>query len=170
MPEYGYSITKGQQVYDNPEARQKFLAKKPDDYRGFEKHRKPRQSKTNPQLGYYWGLLVPEISKAIIALGWTVTRVLLIKKLPFRREAIWDRNGDDKQFTDTHQFLKTEGARIGDDGEYVTLSEHDIEQCSKYITNVLYICEHWLDMNMEDLIAKQPVITLERKEDDSKTT
>jgi hypothetical protein len=156
MPEYGYAIIKSQLIYDDPAARQKFLDGKPDDYRGFEKHRKPRQSKSNPQLGYYWGLLVPEISKAIIALGWTVTRILIIKDLKYRREAIWDRDGDDKLFTDTHQFLKKEGARIGDDGEFVTLSEQDIEECSKFITNVLYICDHWLDMNMEELRAKRP--------------
>lgn len=156
MPEYGYTIIKGQQVYDDPRARQVFLEKKPDDYRGFEKHRKPRQSKTNPQLGYYWGLLVPEISKAIIDLGWTVSRNLVIKETPFIREAVWDRDGDDKLFTDTHQFLKKEAAKIGDDGEYVTLSEQDIEECSKFITNVLYICEHWLDMNIEALKAKRP--------------
>jgi hypothetical protein len=156
MPEFSYEITKGQLIYDDPDARRKFLSKKPDDYRGFEKHRKPRQSKSNPQLGYYWGLLVPEISKAIIALGWTVTRILIIKDLKYRREAIWDRDGDDKLFTDTHQFLKKEGARIGDGGEFVTLSEQDIEECSKFITNVLYICDHWLDMNMEELRAKRP--------------
>lgn len=157
MPEFSYSITKGQQVYDDPKARQKFLSGKPDDYRGFEKHRKPRQSKSNPQLGYYWGLLVPEISKAIIHLGWTVDRILHIHGVKFVRQAKWDRNGEDKQFTDTHEFLKKDGARIGDDGEYVTLSEQDIEECSKFITNVLYICEQWLMMDVKKLKAKQPV-------------
>jgi len=156
MPEFSYEITKGQFIYDDPEARQRFLSKKNDGYRGFEKHRKPRQSKSNPQLGYYWGLLVPEISKAIIALGWTVTRTLIVKNTKFRRDAIWDRNGDDKLYTDTHVFLKKEAARIGDDGEYVTLSEQDIEECTKFINNVLYICDHWLDMNMEELKAKRP--------------
>ena len=156
MPEFSYSVTKGQQVYDDPDARRKFLAKKPDDYRGFEKHRKPRQNKSNPQLGYYWGLLVPEISKAIIHLGWTVDRILLIQGVKFKRQAKWDRNGEDKLFTDTHEFLKKDGARIGDDGEYVTLSEQDIEECSKFINNVLYICEHWLNMDIEKLKAKQP--------------
>jgi len=154
--EFSYTIIKGQKIYDDPKKYQEFITKKPDDYRGFEKHRKPRQSKSNPQLGYYWGLLVPEISRAIIALGWTVTRNLLIKETRFSREVIWDRNGEDKEFTDTHVFLKKEGAKIGDDGEFVTLSEQDIEECSKFINNVLYICEHWLDMNMEELKAKRP--------------
>ena len=151
MPEFGYSIFKGQQVYDDPEARQKFLAKKPDDYRGFEKHRKPRQSKTNPQLGYYWGLLVLEVTRELQALGWTV---VLGKGTTFERK--WTKE-------DSHEWLKCVAARVGDDGEEVTLSEHDIEQCSKFITNVLWICEHWLKMDVEKLKAKQPVITLERK-------
>ena len=145
MPEYGYSIIKGQQVYDDPKARRKFLDGKPDDYRGFEKHRKPRQSKTNPQLGYYWGLLVLEVTKALQELGWTVT--VGKGKTAFDRE--WDAG-------DTHLWLKKNAAKIGDDGEEVTLSEQDLEECCKFITNVLWICEHWLKMNMEELKAKRP--------------
>lgn len=156
MPDYGYTIIKSQQIYDDPEARQKFISKKQDDYRGFEKHSKPRQNKSNPQLGYYWGLLVPEVSKACIALGWTVTRTLRISGQIYEREAIWDRNGEDKKYIDTHEFLKKEGARIGNNGEYVTLSEHDLEQCSKFITNVLWICGHWLNMDVLKLEAKRP--------------
>lgn len=145
--EYGYEIQKGQIIYDDPRSRQKFLESKPDDYRGFEKHRKPRQSKTNPQLGYYWGLLVLEVTKALQALGWTVS--VGRGKTCFERE--WNKD-------DTHFWLKQNAAKIGDDGEYVTLSEHDIEQCSKFINNVLWICEHWLSMNIENLKAKQPTI------------
>jgi hypothetical protein len=156
MLEFSYEIIKGQLIYDNPQARQKFLTGKDDNYRGFEKHRKPRQSKSNPQLGYYWGLLVPEISKSIIALGWTVTRKLLINGKVFEREAIWDRNGDDKDYTDTHVFLKKEGARIGFEGQHVTLSDQDIEECSNFINNVLFICDNWLHMNMKKLKAKRP--------------
>ena len=145
MPEYGYTVIKRQIIYDDPEARRKFLDGKPDDYRGFEKHRKPHQSKTNPQLGYYFGLLVLEVTKALKALGWTVT--VGCNKTKFDRE--WDA-------ADTHLWLKENAAKIGDNGEYVTLSEHDLEQCSKFITNVLWICEHWLKMDIEKLKAKQP--------------
>lgn len=146
MPEYGYSIQKGQIVYDDPKARQVFLSKKPDNYRGFEKHRKPRQSKTNPQLGYYWGLLVLEVTAALQELGWTVTIG--------GRGKTFDRRWT---LDDTHEWLKCYAAQVGDDGENVTLSEHDIEQCSKFITNVLWICEHWLRMDRVNLEAERPV-------------
>ncbi|HDZ86387.1 hypothetical protein LCGC14_0619240 [marine sediment metagenome] len=145
MPEYGYTVIKKQIIYDDPKARRKFLSGKPDDYRGFEKHRKPHQSKSNPQLGYYWGLLVLEVTKALKALGWTVT--VGRHRTSFERE--WNQD-------DTHEWLKHNGARVGDAGENVTLSEHDLEQCSKFITNVLWICEHWLKMDIEKLKAKQP--------------
>lgn len=146
MPEFGYSMLNGNQVYDDYKARQKFLLNKPDDYRGFEKHRKPHQSKTNPQLGYYWGLLVLEVTKALQSLGWTVT--IGGKGKTFERQWTID---------DSHEWLKCYAAQVGDDGQNVTLSEHDIEQCSKFITNVLWICDHWLRMDVKKLKAKQPV-------------
>ena len=152
MPEFGYMTIKGRQVYDDPDARRKFLAKKPDDYRGFEKHRGIKRAKSDPQLGYYWGLLAPEVSKALIALGWTVT----IGKGKTAFERLWDRGGDDKQYTDTHEWLKKNAARIGEQGEYVTLSEQDLDECRKFIDNVIWICEHWLNMDKEKLEAKRP--------------
>jgi hypothetical protein len=145
MPEFSYSITKGQQLYDDPKARQKFLDKKPDDYRGLELHKRPKQSKTNPQIGYYWGLLVPQVTLTLTGLGWTTA--VGKGKACFERE--WNKD-------DTHFWLKENGARIGDSGEHVTLSDQDIEECSKFITNVLWICDHWLSMNMKELEAKRP--------------
>lgn len=147
MPEFGYAIIKKQLIYDDPDARRKFLASKPDDYRGFEKHRKPRQSKSNPQLGYYWGLLVLEVTKALQELGWTVTLGPSGSGSTFERK--WTKE-------DSHEWLKKNAAKVGDDGENVTLSEHDLEQCSKFITNVLWICEHWLNMDVKKLKAKRP--------------
>ena len=151
MPEYGYMIINGQQVYDEPDKRRKFLAKKPNDYRGFEKHRGVYRAKSSPQLGWYWGLLAPETSKALIALGWTVT---VGNKKPVERK--WDRGGDDKKYNDTHDWLKENAAKIGEQGEYVTLSEQDMDECRKFLDNVLWICEHWLDMNVKKLKAKRP--------------
>ena len=158
MPEFGYMIIKGQQVYDDPQARQKFLVKKPDDFRGFEKHTKPLRAKSNPQLGYYWGLLVSEVSKELIKLGWTVT----VGKGKSSFERRWDHGGDDKRYTDTHDWLKENAAKIGDQGEYVTLSEQDLDECRKFIDNVIWICEHWLSMNKEELEAKRPKIEVKK--------
>ena len=151
MNDFGYMIINGQQVYDEPSKRREFLAKKPSDYRGFEKHRGVCRAKSGPQLGYYWGLLAPEVSKALIGLGWTVT---VGEKKPVERK--WDRGGDDKKYKDTHDWLKENAAKIGGEGEYVTLSEQDLDECKKFIGNVLWICEHWLRMNIKALKEKRP--------------
>jgi hypothetical protein len=141
--EFGYTLYNGQVIYDEPDTRRKFLEKKPHEYRGFEKHRSPK-GKSNPQIRYYWGLLIPEVTKALQELGWTVT--IGVRK-SFERP--WTKD-------DTHEWLKVHAAKVGDDGENVTLSEHDLEQCSKFITNVLWICERWLNMDVDKLKAKQP--------------
>ena len=152
MQEFTYQIQNGRQYHDDPAGRDKWLRDKPDDYRGIEKHFKPSQRKTDPQLGFYWGLLVPEISKAIQALVWTVT--VGHGKATFERK--WDRGGDDKKYTDTHDWLKEYAAKIGDKGEYVTLSEQDKEMCRKFIDNVMWICDHWFKMDIEKLKEKRP--------------
>ena len=150
--EFSYQITQGQIVYDDPDRRRKYLAKKTDGYRGFEKHRGVFRAKSAAQLGWYWGLLVPEISKSLIALGWTVSKGRGKTKVI----QIWDRNGQDKKYTDTHDWLKENAAQIGDQGEKVTLSEQDMDECRKFLDNVMWICEHWLKMNVDELEAKRP--------------
>ena len=159
MTEFSYEMMKYQQIFDDPDARRKFLVKKPDGYRGFEKHRGIPQDKSGGQLGWYWGLLAPEISKAIIALGWTITKSFVIKGIKYGREYPWDGNGDDKKYTDTHKFLKEHASKIGDVGEHVTLSKQDKDECRRFLENVLWICEHWLDMNVVKLKAKKPELT-----------
>ena len=152
MPEYSYEIQKGQIVYDDPDARRKSLAKKIDGYRGFEKHRGIYKAKSGGQLGWYWGVLAPEVSKALIALGWTVT----IGKGKTTVDRKWDHGGQDKKYTDTHDWLKENAAQIGGQGEYVTLSDQDMDECRKFLDNVMWICEHWLKMDVEKLEAKRP--------------
>ena len=145
--EFSYEVRSGQQIFDDPAAKQKFLSKKPDGFRGFENHRKPRQAKSNPQLGYYWGLLVPKITEQLKELGWTKT---------FNAGT----HSVESYYTDkdTHEWLKAFCSKLGDDGVEVTLSEQDQEICSMYITNVLWVAEHWLEMDREKLEAKKPKI------------
>ena len=153
MPkEFSYAIKQGRQIFDDPKARQEFLAKKPDDYRGFESHHKPHQSKSNPQLGYYWGLLIPEITDELKRMGWTITM------------GAGDRSFE-RYFTkdDTHEWLKEHCARVGHDGVYITLSEQDQELCSKFIDNVLWVAGHWLKMNRAELEAKRPELRKEKE-------
>ncbi len=147
--EFSYEIRQGQQIFDDPVARHKYFAKKPDGYRGFESHHPPKQSKSNPQLGYYWGLLVVEITKQLTRDGWTIT----VGKGEHCFERYYTKD-------DTHKWLKEYCAKIGDDGVFVTLSEQDQELCSKYIDNVLWVAEHWLKMDREALEAKKPALRI----------
>lgn len=155
--EFSYEIKQGQQIFDDPLGRCRFLAKKPDGYRGFESHHKPRQSKSNPQLGYYWGLLVIEITKRLNAMGWTVK--FCMGDHSFERYYAKE---------DAHEWLKEHCAKVGDDGVYVTLSEQDEESCSRYITNVLWVAEYWLEMDVEALKAKRPEINKGAKDNEPK--
>ncbi len=113
---------------------------------------KSKDPKTRKQLGYYWGLLVPEISKALIALGWTVT----VGQDGHEFQRIWDHDGDDTKYTDTHDWLKEHASKIGGDGQHVTLSCQDLIECKRFIENVKFICGEWLNMNMTELEARQP--------------
>jgi len=143
--QFSYEIKQGRQIFDEPLARRRFLASKPDGFRGFESHHKPRQAKSNPQLGYYWGLLVPEITKQLKADGWTIT--VGIEEHTFER---------DYTLNDTHEWLKEYCAKVGHDGVYITLSEQNQELCSMYIDNVLWLAEHWLRMDRKALEARRP--------------
>ena len=145
MKEFGYIKYKGHFIYDDPAGRIDYLAGLKGGFRGMERHTAPSQAKSNSQLGFYWGLLVPEVTTAINELGWTIT--IGMGKVQFEREYTKD---------DTHEWLKKYAAKIGDEGEYVTLSEQDKELCRKFIDNVLWICEHWFKMNMVALLEKRP--------------
>lgn len=143
--EFSYVVKQGRQTFDDPAAREQFLAKKPDGHRGFESHHRPRQSKSNPQLGYYWGFLVEEITKELIRQGFTITMNM-------------GEHTFERYYTrlDTHDFLKGHCAKVGDDGVFVTLSEQDQELCRRYIDNVLWLAGHWLSMDREKLESKKP--------------
>jgi len=153
--EFSYVIHNSQQVFDDPESRRRFLTKKPDGFRGYESHRKESRGKSNPQLGYYWGLLVVEITKQLNAEGWTIT--VGHGDHSFEREYTKD---------DTHEWLKKYCAHLGDGGVYVTLSAQDEYMCSMFITNVLWVAEHWLKMDREALDAKRPEVPKKKPEHD----
>ena len=143
--DFGYMTHKGVVLYDDPVGRMDYLAGKKDGFRGVERHTAPSQAKTDPQLGFYWGLLVPLITKAINGHGWTIT----IGKGKAQFERMYTDN-------DTHVWLKEFAAKIGEEGEYVTLSEQDKEMCRKYIDNVMWIMDHWFKMDIEAIKKKRP--------------
>lgn len=152
IKEYSYKIIGGRQIYDDPAARAKYLNNKPDGYRGIERHRTPHGAKSDEQLGYYWGFLVLEITKELKELGWTIC----LGKGSTAFERYYSKD-------DTHCWLKEHCAKIDDDGSYITLSKQDKYLCSKYIDNVLWVCEHWLLMDRDALEAKRPKLELQKK-------
>ena len=146
--EFSYEVEEGRQCFDDPQSRAKYIAGKPDGYRGIERHRTPHGAKSDPQLGYYWGFLVLEITKELKELGWTISLG--------KGETAFERYYTKE---DTHEWLKKHCAKIDDDGNYITLSKQDKYLCSKYIDNVLWVAEHWLLMDRKRLKAKRPEIT-----------
>lgn len=142
---FSYEIKQGQILYDDPLGRIKWLSSKPDGYRGFENHHPPKQSKSNPQLGYYWGLLIPEITEQLKHEGFTITQNFG----KHTKERYYN-------YDDTHLLLKEYCDKVGDDGKAITLSEQDKESCKKYIENVLWLADKWLNMNRLKLEAKKP--------------
>jgi len=145
IKEFSYEVRNGRQYFDDPQAREKYIASKPNGYRGIERHRTPYGAKSNEQLGYYWGFLVLEITKELKRLGWTISLG--------KGETAFERYYTKE---DTHEWLKKHCAKIDDDGVYITLSKQDKFLCSKYIDNVLWVAEHWLLMDRKKLEAKRP--------------
>ena len=100
--------------------------------------------KTAEQLGYYWGLLLPEIHAQLKADGHTVTVTAcgITREVPITREA-------------SHEIITELCGRIGKDGELMRLSECDLIHCIAFINNVLDFAGE-LAMDTEKLRAQRP--------------
>jgi len=90
------------------------------------------EAKTDHQLGYYWGLLLPAIHKELVNQGWTTTIHGNLNKSnkPITRE----RKINIKE---AHETVKDLCALIGKDGQKITMSDMDKHQCKMFIDNVL---------------------------------
>ena len=114
MPKYHYKIVQGAPVYMRPDLRDRWLGKHEGEWFGEElialsKHKDP---KTAEQLGYYWGLLVPEIRDEFVRQEHTYPV----------RFAMWESQVPyDKEIT--HLVLSALCNRVGDDGAAVSLSD-----------------------------------------------
>ena len=153
MPEFGFTIINGQQVYDDPKSRKVYLDRIEDGQRGRETIRSTKK-KTNPQVRYYWGLLLPEIRQQYMRdMVATVTVVPGVFRAgePLKIERLVTNIE-----TDVHPLVKQICSRVGDGGENLGLSEMDRFQASRYIDNVLWHAVNDLNMNGEALEAKRP--------------
>ncbi len=113
---------------------------------------KAKDRKTKEQLGYYWGLLLPETHDQYLRDGMTVTvEVSKIKvhgkPLHVERKPTMD---------DSHELNKDICALIGDNGAWMNVREMDKQQVRKFIDNVLNHASQNLLMNGEELEARRP--------------
>ena len=103
--------------------------------------------KTAAQLGYYWGLLVPEITEQLDADGNTIPiRAFGVKaQRPYFKE-------------DTHELLTLLCNHVGDNGALMRMSDPamDIHRMRMIIDNVLNFATDSLSMNGDKLKAWQP--------------
>jgi len=103
------------------------------------------EPKTAQQLGYYWGLLLPEIHKQLLAEGYTIpVEAFGIKKdIPFTLDA-------------AHELLTALCGFVGPDGHHLRLSEMDKLQTVKFVDNVIEFAVANLGMDEEKLKAWRP--------------
>lgn len=144
MPDFTFQKHDGKFVFDDPEGRRKCMEKFKDGDRGKESIRKVRE-KSGSQLGYYRGLLLPEIHKEYLALGITVVLKLgerLIERPPTE--------------ADSHIMIKDICANVGVDGKRMDCGDMTMHEKSKFIDNVLYHATNDLNMNGAALEAKRP--------------
>ncbi len=103
--------------------------------------------KTAAQLGYYWGLLEPEITKQLNADG---------LRIPIRAFGVEAQRPYVKE--DTHELLTTLCMHVGDNGALTRMSDPamDIHRMRMIIDNVLNFATDSLSMNGEKLLAWRP--------------
>ena len=104
-----------------------------------------KDPKTAQQLGYFWGLLLPEIHKQMLADGQTQT----VEFKNFTREI---------KITETacYEIITELCGRIGLGGDLMRLSDCELQDCRKFIDNVLDFAGE-LSMNTDELRAQREI-------------
>ena len=149
MPTFHGQIKNGRLKCTTPGDLQKWLNRNPDEWwRGnFKIIGGGRHKKTRPQLGYYCGLLVPEILKELNSQGHTVKIEIdgLKFEIPHNKDT-------------THALLTAICSRVGDDGDVMRMSDDDmtVERMMRRIDNVIDFAVNSLSMNAKALEARKP--------------
>jgi hypothetical protein len=115
---------------------------------------KSKDRKTREQLGYYWGLLLPELHDQYLREGFTVTvRVARVKignkSLEVEREPTMD---------DSHELNKDVCGLIGENGKRMDVRDMGKQEVRKFIDNVIDHAVINLKMNGETLRAERPTL------------
>lgn len=147
MPTYNFKIVKGKRIYLRPDLLDRWLDKHEGEWFSDElvPLGKSADPKTAEQLGYYWGLLIPEICDELVSQGHTYT----IRFASFEREVPYNKLA-------THETLTALCGRVGDDGAAIRLSDMSLHQTMRFIDNVLAFAIVQLNMNGEALKARRP--------------
>jgi len=147
MPEYAGQITNKQPSYTRPDLLWQWFAK--NDGFWFKCTvkiiGKKKDPKTAEQLGYYWGLLLPEIHKQLVEDGHTVSL-----------EAFGITHSVSINIDAAHELLTTFCGLVGKDGQGVRLSKMDKYQTVKFVDNVLEFAVASLSMDEKELKAWKP--------------
>ncbi|MHC4121981.1 MAG: hypothetical protein ACYSSI_00275 [Planctomycetota bacterium] len=140
--------TKGQLLYDDPVHRDRYIKRYLKDGERFRENlKRAAPAKTSPQLGYYYGLLRPEIHQQYLRNGMTAT--VRMHRLIVERPLTED---------DSHAIIKDVCGLVGDDGKRMDVGDMDEWQMSKFIDNCLFHAVNDLGMNGEKLEAKRPAL------------
>lgn len=148
MPMYTGQIGEGKMNCTRPDLLDKWKKRNDGlwwkaDFGIVGKHKDP---KTAAQLGYYWGLLQPEIWEQLVRDGHTITVEAFGKQIeiPFTAES-------------THEMLTALCGHVGDGGKAIRLSDDDMDiaACIKFIDGVLNVAAD-LGMNMDELRSRRP--------------
>jgi len=118
----------------------------PEGRRLLGKFTRPRGliDKTSPQLGYYYGLLLPEIHKQLVEDGFSVTKKFRKFEMEFPPSK-----------EDIHGTLKCWVATMNHQEDVKDVGDMDINEMSKFIDGALQVAAQ-LNMNVEALEAKRP--------------
>jgi len=147
MPKYYGQILNGKPAYNQPDLYAKWCEKNEGLF--FETKLsvvgKTKDPKSSAQLGYYWGLLLPEIHQQLLAEGFTVPIAAfgIEKEIPITKD-------------DAHEILTALCGRVGEDGQAKRLSEMNFLETMRFIDNVLKFAIAHLGMNGEALKARRP--------------
>lgn len=153
MSEYAGIITKAALKVTRPDLLNKWISKHEGawfkiDLKLVSKHPDPKSA---AQLGLYWGLLVPAITKQLAADGHTITIEAFKNVTAERAYNIYD----------THELLTSICNHVGKDGALMRLSDDDmtVARMRVVIDNVINFATQSLCMNGEKLRAWQDIET-----------
>jgi len=111
----------------------------------FEILGKTKDPKTTEQLGYYWGLLLPQVHKQLVKEGHSTSIMAydITHEVPISQAT-------------AHELLTTFCGRVGEGGASIRLSAMDKYQAAKFVDNVLDFAVVVLGMNEKHLTALRP--------------